>query len=533
MSRRRLRPGTAVAVALLVLIPLVPGLLAARRAAAMIALPAESIVAVIVLALLPWRAARVAVAVLFGVLVGAGLLAAAADFGFEQSLDIPFDPSDSPQLIDAFGVLRSSIGAGWAVAVLVGVVLLALTVMATLAWAGLRVAAAVRARPRPGGATLVAVAAAWGVLALVGVSIIPGRPVAASASIGAIGQAAQQAAETRTAVARLPAEITSDAYAGLPPSQLLTALRGKDVVFAFVESYGQVAVQGTGFSKGVDRTLHAGQAQLDADGYSAQSAWLTSPTFGGLSWLAHSTLQTGLWVDKQPIYSKVIRSTRFTLSDAFHNAGWKTVSDVPSDAQPWPFGTSFYHYDELLTANNVGYQGPRFGYARIPDEYTWKYFADHELAGPHQPVMAEVDLVSSHTPWAPLPQPVPWSAVGDGSIYGPQPAEGDSAEDVWRSAAGVQQAYAQSVQYSLGSLFDFLHNVDDPNLVVIALGDHQPAAIVSGAHANHDVPIGIISKDPSVMKAIASWHWQSGIRPSPTAPLERMDAFRDRFLAAF
>jgi ATP-binding cassette subfamily B protein len=44
----------------------------------------------------------------------------------------------------------------------------------------------------------------------------------------------------------------------------------------------------------------------------------------------------------------------------------------------------------------------------------------------------------------------------------------------------VQAAYGQSIQYSLGAMFSFLQNYDDPNLVVIALGDHQPATIVSG-----------------------------------------------------
>ncbi len=77
----------------------------------------------------------------------------------------------------------------------------------------------------------------------------------------------------------------------------------------------------------------------------------------------------------------MVRSDRFTLSDAFRKAGWRTVSDVPSDTQPWPFGTSFYHYDTLLNADDVGYRGPKFGYAQIPDQYTWQYFSDHELAG--------------------------------------------------------------------------------------------------------------------------------------------------------
>ncbi len=199
----------------------------------------------------------------------------------------------------------------------------------------------------------------------------------------------------------------------------------------------------------------------------------------------------------------------------------------------WDVGTSFYRYDTLLDATDVGYRGPAFGYARIPDQYTLRHFADTELTGPHAPVMAEIDLVSSHTPWAPLPQLVPEEQVGDGSIYDAQPARSESASTVWQSPRTVQRFYGRSVQYSLGALLSFLGEVQDPNLVVIVLGDHQPAPIVSGAHASHDVPISVISRDPAVLAAIADWGWTPSLSPGDAAPVWRMDAFRDRLLEAF
>ena len=62
---------------------------------------------------------------------------------------------------------------------------------------------------------------------------------------------------------------------------------------------GRVAVQGSSFSPGVDAVLDRGTAQLRAAGFSARSAFLTSSTFGGLSWLAHSTLQSGIRIGTQ------------------------------------------------------------------------------------------------------------------------------------------------------------------------------------------------------------------------------------------
>jgi hypothetical protein len=342
-----------------------------------------------------------------------------------------------------------------------------------------------------------------------------------------------EAASAGAEQAAFEREVATDAFAGVPASDLWGALKGKDVIIAFIESYGQVAVQGTSFSHGVDEVLLKGNHDLAASGYSERSAFLTSSTFGGVSWLAHASLETGLWIDSQHKYDVATSGNRLSLSAAFAKAGWHTVSDVPSDEGPWAIGTSFYHFQTELNSQNVGYRGPSFSYARIPDQYTWAYFQRHQLAQPHEPLMAEIDFVSSHTPWTPLPHPVPWDAIGDGSIFNPQPAQGLPPSVVWQNSEHVQQLYGQSVEYSMGTLFSFLTTYRDPNLVVIVLGDHQPGTEVSGIGSNHTVPISIIATDPAVIDRIASWGWEPGMLPSPSAPLWRMNEFRDRFLTAF
>jgi hypothetical protein len=326
----------------------------------------------------------------------------------------------------------------------------------------------------------------------------------------------------------------TDRFAITPSKDLLTGLRGKDVLVVFVESYGRVAVQGSFYSPQVDAILNAGTSTLQAAGYSSKSAFLTSPTFGGISWLAHSTLQTGLWVDNVKSYGQLVASKRFTLSDAFNNAGWRTVADVPSNEKNWPEGKTFYHYDQLYAGQTVGYAGPQFSYANMPDQYTLAAFQRLELAQPnHAPVMAEIDLVSSHTPWAPLPHMVPWNALGDGSIFDGMPEQGQQPDVVWRNGNDVKAAYGQSIEYSLTALISWLQIVHDKNLVLVVLGDHQPATIVSGSGASHDVPISIIAQDPKVMDRISAWGWQDGLLPNPQAPVWRMDTFRGRFLSAY
>ncbi|HZA30311.1 MAG TPA: CDP-alcohol phosphatidyltransferase family protein, partial [Propionibacteriaceae bacterium] len=233
-------------------------------------------------------------------------------------------------------------------------------------------------------------------------------------------------------------------------------------------------------------------------------------------------------------YNQLLQTDRLTLSAAFKRAGWRTVAAAPANTEDWPEGASFYRYDTIYDKRNVGYSGPSFGYASMPDQYTLAAFQRNELAQPHRsPVMAEIDLVSSHGPWAPLPRMVDWDAVGDGSVFADMPAQGQSPDELLGDPDKTKTAYGQSIQYSMSTLISFVETFSDDNLVVVAVGDHQPAAVVSGPGASHDVPITIIARDPDVLKKIASWGWQPGMLPSPDAPVWPMDAFRDRFLTAY
>ncbi len=502
--------------------------------AAFVRIPAEALVLVAIALVLPPRPRRI-VATIAGILFGLLIIDKILNLEFYENVDRAFNPvSDWVSIGPAVGVIRDSIGTVLTdialVAVCIGLVVLVGAITASTLHL-----TAVAARHRRGAIVgLAALTAGWGLCAGLSLQAIPGSPVA-SASAAALAVAQVRAGHAALNDPRVfeRAIHSADPQATVPASDLLTGLRGKDVIIAVVESYGQVAVRGTSFSPGIDALLRKRTASLARAGWSAQSAWLTSPTFGGISWLAHSTLQSGLWVDSNQRYNEITASNRFTLSDAFDKAGWHTVADDPSDARTWKVGTSFYHYDQLFNRYNVGYRGPTFSFAKVPDQYTLAEFQRLELAPGHKPVMAEIDLVSSHIPWAPLPAMVPWNKIGNGSIYDPQPARSESAATVWQNDNTVRKFYGQSIQYSLNALTSWVTELNDPNLVLILYGDHQPHTVVSGSGASHEVPVSIIARDPSVFSEIASWRWQEGLLPGPGAPLEPMDAFRNKFLGAF
>jgi hypothetical protein len=86
----------------------------------------------------------------------------------------------------------------------------------------------------------------------------------------------------------------------------------------------------------------------------------------------------------------------------------------------------------------------------------------------------------------------------------------------------------------LQALTSWVTELNDPNLVLIMLGDEQPGFPLSTpGRSTHNLPISIIARDPSVFRQIASWRWQDGLVPGRSAPLVQMSAFRNQFLAAF
>ena len=97
----------------------------------------------------------------------------------------------------------------------------------------------------------------------------------------------------------------------------------------------------------------------------------------------------------------------------------------------------------------------------------------------------------------------------------------------------MRRAYFDAVTYSLRAFVRFVTTYGDDDLVVVVLGDHQPATIVSGSDAGYDVPVAVVARDPAVLDRISGWGWDAGLRPEPDAPVWRMDAFRDRFVAAY
>ena len=496
---------------------------------AFLRIPLEALVVVAVVLVLPERRRRLG-AIIAGVILGVLGLLKIVDMGFSAVLDRPFDPLGDWSFLDAAVVyLTKSSGRAVGIGAVVGAVVLAVALLVLVTLAVLRLSRLVAAHRGAATRTVAALAVVWVACAVVGVRVGPDEPVAARTSVDRLLQV-RAGLQDRS---RFAAESAVDSFRGRS-SDLLTALRGKDVIIAFVESYGRVALDDPVIAPQVSAVLDDGTRRLKAAGFESRSGFLTSPTAGGGSWLAQATLLSGLWVDNQQRFRTLMGTDHLTLNGAFRRAGWQTVGIMPGVIQDWP-EAKFYEFDRLYAAKDLGYRGPNFSFATTPDQYALSFFQRTERAKPgHTPVMAEIPLISSHAPWAPVPPFLDWDAIGDGSVYQATPGAGDPADIVLRrDRARVRNDYANAIGYSLKSLISYVESYGDDNLVVVFLGDHQPAPVVAGTGASRDVPITIVARDPAVLDRIAGWGWQDGLRPAAQSPVWRMDTFRDRFLTAF
>ncbi|GAA2871854.1 hypothetical protein Acy02nite_30230 [Actinoplanes cyaneus] len=526
--------GVTVLACLIVLAELLfPNVLARLTLGSFVRIPIEAAIIIGVLIVLPRRPRKIA-AVLGGIGLGWLVLEKCLDMGFFAVLARPFDPVlDWVLFDDAYDFVRDSYGTTGLIGALTGIALLVTGVLGLTVWAMLRITRLLGENRRRSAFSGAAIAVAWALTLTLNVpGLVADVPLAARTSVMYAWDRAGQARAGVQREAEFNREVQVDAYKNVPSDQLLTGLAGKDVMLTFVESYGRNAVEAPNLAPGVDPVLDAGTAKLKAAGFTSRSGWLTSPTFGGGSWLAHSTTMSGLWINNQARYRNLTASNRLTLPNLFRSAGWDTVSVMPGATRAWPEG-NFYGFDRVWDSRNLSYNGPRFSWAPMPDQYTLKQFdqVEYNKTG-RKPLFVEMPLVSSHTPWSPLPEFIDWDQVGDGSVYNAIVAKQPPKNEIWKASATVRSQYGKSVQYTLTTLTDWIAKYGNDNLVMVFLGDHQPSPVVTGDNASHDVPITIVAKDPAVIDRIAGWGWTDGIKPAPDAPVWPMNAFRDKFLTA-
>jgi hypothetical protein len=524
------------AILLLSLLWSLPADPAALAPSAFLVIAGEIVLLLALLALVPplcrGRAGRL-LRLGFGLATGLVVLLTVADLLIRASLARPLNPLLDLQLASALAnLLTGTLGSalGW----------LSLAGLAALpplaAWLASRALAAVQRLlgQRRWRAAVLAGAALAALVAGAQQLAGPGgdRWVSLRAGHTLVEQARQGQAMAAALVAFQGAS-REDRFAELPAGALLAELEGVDVLLMFIESYGRSALEQERYAGTLLPRLDGIAQRLADAGLAAASGWLTSPTVGGQSWLAHGTLESGLWIDDQRLYDLLVTSSRLTLTKAFARAGWRTVAIKPAITLPWPEGERL-GYDEIYAAADLGYAGLPYNWVTMPDQYTLAALERRERQARERPLFAEVSLISSHAPWTPVaPVLEDWDAIGDGSVFSRWAEQGDPPDVVWRDPERVRHQYTLALDYVLGVLGSYAARFVDDRTLLILVGDHQPAPLITGEGASRDVPMHVISGDPGLLEPFLDLGFAAGMRPAPDHAALRMDRFRDWFLAAF
>jgi len=325
----------------------------------------------------------------------------------------------------------------------------------------------------------------------------------------------------------LDSAASSGAARALPPSPPLPAnlgrLAGADVVLVFVESYGASTYDVPRYRQALRGARDELAAAATSSGQQVRSAFVRSPTFSGGSWLAHVSLLSGVALVDPDSYALLMTQKRTTMVDAFRSAGYRCVAVMPGLRLEWPEG-AFYRFDAIHNARAIDWQGPEFGWWRIPDQFTLARLLDLELTtAPRQPLFAMVATISTHLPFEPVPPLLSdWQRLRSTEPY---PAE-MLAHSLARRPDWLDlgRSYIDAIDYSLRSLAGMLRQRPDPSRVFVIVGDHQPAANVSGDDASWDVPVHVITGNADILAALDADGFAPGVDPPRTtlAPMHEL-----------
>ncbi|GGX92092.1 hypothetical protein GCM10007160_19580 [Litchfieldella qijiaojingensis] len=310
------------------------------------------------------------------------------------------------------------------------------------------------------------------------------------------------------------------------PVRALPALNDTDVILVFIESYGISAVEDPRYARILVPRLLELEGRLENAGLAMVTGTLASPIRGGQSWLAHATVLSGRWIDNSLWYRLMLDSDQPTLIDDFRATGHATLAVMPAITMVWPEGRA-YGFDRIHAAADIDYAGPALNWVTMPDQFTLHHFQQRIRPQLPEPVFAQLVLISSHAPWTPiLPVLEHWEEVGDGSVFNRWEGAGEAPEVLWQDLERVREHFALSLDYAVNATLSWAVDFVDERTLLIVLGDHQPAPLITGDDAGAGVPVHVISGDAALLEPFQARGFVQGAAPPPTLEPAGMDRLR-------
>ncbi len=303
----------------------------------------------------------------------------------------------------------------------------------------------------------------------------------------------------------------------------LQKLHGQNVYVFLIESYGQSVLDRPELFTRVAPEYRRTERDLSAAGFQIASRVVDSPVYGGRSWLAQTTLLTGVPTRDQLQFELLRQAEPRTLAQVFSAAGYRTVLAQPGTVRA-DSRRDLLQFDRHYVASDLDYHGPRYGWATMPDQFVLDAVRRRELSGsPARPLFLTYALVSSHVRWSKLPPVVDdWATLGDGSLFNTLPTTEYATS--WLVLSAASAAYADSIVYDLDVLRRYLLEFVTDDSLVIILGDHQPHADVTRHGPSPGVPVHVLSRNAAFIAPFRARGYTPGMVSDEALPHPGLDS---------
>jgi hypothetical protein len=305
--------------------------------------------------------------------------------------------------------------------------------------------------------------------------------------------------------------------------------RRPDVYLIFVESYGRVMLEHPSMRPVWRERADAMERGLTAAGWHLASAFTVAPVAGGRSWLAVASILMGIKIEYEAVFHHLIgRIDRLpNLVSMLAKQGYNTISLAPSDrVRKGVEEVNYYNYRRVVRLGDLDYRGPKMGWGIVPDQYSLYHTQENVLRGARRPLFFNFHMVSSHTPFEPVPELVDdWRSLG-GAPGDRSPVDDEKDNAIGRRMKRFSQSpprftpmgelrsemarnYAATIVYDLELLQRFLEQLSGDALVIV-MGDHQPPFVARGTES-FETPIHLFARDPALLSEFLANGFKPGL----------------------
>ncbi len=314
----------------------------------------------------------------------------------------------------------------------------------------------------------------------------------------------------------MPPSPALDSAMSAPPQAALGALRGRDFTLIFLESYGAMAFDHPRVAPQLADARARFAQEIAASGRVVASGFVRAATFAGASELSHLSLLSGIDLTDPLRHDLLLTTDRPTLTALFRRAGYESVGLYPALSWDWA-ERRFYGFDLFLDGRDLDYRGPPLGYWKIPDQFTLARFEQlrpRDAAAP--PRFLFFPTITSHLPFGPVPPYQPdWQRLLTPDPFGAEESQRLLASFVdW---IDMLPNYVRMFDYTYRWLGGWLQRPEPRESVMLLVGDHQPAATVSGEGASWEVPVHIVTRDPQLLARFVALGFKPGLEPQRPA----------------